>query len=185
MTSAPEPDLGREQRTTVGDLVSGLLCMTFGLAVVLYVQTFPQLPGGAPGPGLFPGIIGALLALFGLVLAVRWFRDHRSGSGRAQTAQEDAVRKDDDEYESLLDEPVSAGTAWTNAASVVGSVVFYLVFADVLGFNLAMGVLLLGLMLRLGARWRVAVPSAVAATAFLYLVFERILLVPLPSGILG
>lgn len=157
--------------------------MAFGLAVVLYVQTFPQLPDGTPGPGLFPAIIGALLVLFGLVLVVRYVRDHRRlGDEEHVGHAAEPPSASTEHYESLLHETVPRRTAWTNALSVIGSIAFYLVFANVLGFNVTMGVLLVGLMVRLGAGWRVAIPSAVAATAFLYFMFARILLVPLPHG---
>ncbi len=185
----PSPKAAGETRrlATRGDLISGGLSVAFGLFVVIYVQTFPQLPGGAPGPALFPGIIGALFILFGLVLVIRYLRDRpASAAEKAAAAEaERAAAAEAEQYESLLDEKIPARTAWLNALSVIGSIVFYLLVVNVLGFVITMGLMLIGLMWRLGARMVVAVPSAVVTTAFLYLMFERILLVPLPHGFLG
>ena len=178
--STAEPSRARESRepATRGDLVSGVVSSVFGAAVLLLARGFPELPDGAPGPGLFPTIIGALFVLFGLVLVVRYVKDRTSSAevqGQARA----------DEFESLLDEPVSPRTAWINALSVLGSVVFYLLVADSLGFSLTMAILLVALMWRLGTGLRTAVPSALGTTVVMYLLFERVLLVPLPTGILG
>jgi putative tricarboxylic transport membrane protein len=147
------------------DLVGGLLAAALGAAVVLHVRTFPGLPDGQPGPALFPGIIGGLLVLFGLVLVAR------------------AVRARDEPAA----DPDAGVTArgWLRALAVLGLVVGYLLLAETLGFVLTMGVLLFLLMWLLGARPLVAVLAAAATTGFIFAVFEELLLVPLPQGFLG
>ncbi|MGH3424529.1 MAG: tripartite tricarboxylate transporter TctB family protein [Nocardioidaceae bacterium] len=162
----------------------------FGIAVLLYVRSFPQLPDGAPGPALFPGIIGALFVFFGLILVIRSFL-HRGTASEARAGQDtaqDEPAPDETEagaFQSIITESIPARTAWINALSVLGSIVFYLLVSDLLGFSLTMAVLLIALMWRLGARPVVAIASSVATTFVLYLVFERVLLVPLPTGIFG
>jgi putative tricarboxylic transport membrane protein len=187
--TVPVPDQRPDREAgNTGDLVSGTLAAAFGLAVLLYVQTFPELPGGAPGPGLFPGIIGGLLLLFGLVLVFRHVRERRVAAradGTAAGEEPDSAEPDPTAYESLLHEQLPTRTAWLNALSVTGAVVLYLVLADVVGFAATMVLLLVGLMLRLGARPLLAVLASAGATAFLYVIFEKVLLVPLPHGILG
>jgi putative tricarboxylic transport membrane protein len=149
----------------VADLVTGVVTAGFGVAIVFHVAGFPRLPDGAPGPALFPGILGALFALFGAVLIGRGVR-HR----RRPSAEEPAA---------------VAGTRWTPAVAVVGSVVFYLLLSEVLGFSLTMALLLFGLSLVLGARPVAAGVSAVVTTAVLYVLFRQLLLVPLPTGLFG
>jgi putative tricarboxylic transport membrane protein len=147
------------------DVVAGLLAAAVGAAVVLHVRTFPELPDGAPGPALFPGIVGALLLVFGLVLAVRAVL----ARGR---------------------EAVRHGVAATprgrlQALGVLGFVAAYLLLAEVLGFPLTMAVLLFLLMWLLGARLWVAAAAAVVTTGVILLLFQELLLVPLPTGFLG
>jgi putative tricarboxylic transport membrane protein len=133
--------------------------------VVLHVRTFPELPDGQPGPALFPGLVGGLLVLFGLVLVVR------AVLARGEPAAD----------------PDAGITAQgrLRALAVLGLVVGYVLLAETLGFAVTMGVLLFLLMWLLGARPLVAVLAAVAATGFIFVVFEELLLVPLPYGLLG
>jgi putative tricarboxylic transport membrane protein len=71
------------------------------------------------------------------------------------------------------------------ALAVLGLVVAYLLLAETLGFAMTMGVLLFLLMWLLGARPLVAAVAAAVTTGFILVVFEELLLVPLPSGPLG
>jgi putative tricarboxylic transport membrane protein len=147
------------------DLVGGLLAVALGAAVVLHVRTFPELPDGQPGPALFPGLVGSLLVLFGLVLVVR------AVLARSRPAA------DPDAGVTPLGR--------LRALAVLGLVVAYLLLAETLGFAVTMGVLLFLLMWVLGARPLVAALAAVVTTGFVLLVFGELLLVPLPSGPLG
>jgi putative tricarboxylic transport membrane protein len=146
------------------DLVAALLAVALGAAVVLHVRTFPELPDGQPGPALFPGIVGALLLVFGLVLLVRTVL----ARGRPVASAS----------------PV-AGQGVARALAVVGLVVAYLLLAEVLGFLLTMAVLLFLLMWLLGAKPLVAALAAAATTGIVVLLFQELLLVPLPTGLLG
>jgi len=147
------------------DLVGGLLAVALGAAVVLHVRTFPELPDGQPGPALFPGIVGSLFVLFGLVLVVRAVlaRGERAADPDAGVTPQGRLR----------------------ALAVLGLVVGYLLLAETLGFAVTMGVLLFLLMWVLGARPLVAALAAAVTTGFVFLVFEELLLVPLPYGLLG
>ena len=157
-----------------GDLVAGCLAVVFGISVLLYVRGFPSLPGGLPGPALFPGIIAGLFVVFGSTLVVRWARRRRTGV--PTEVEQDACEQ--------APPPPTRRTS-LNAAAVLASVVFYLAVVEVLGFTVTMTVLLLALMLLLGVRALVAVPAAVVTTLLMVLLFQYMLLVPLPTGFLG
>jgi len=147
------------------DLVGGLLAAALGAAVVLHVQTFPELPDGQPGPALFPGIVGSLLVLFGLVLLVRGVL----ARGTPATDPDAGITRQ----------------GRLRALAVLGLVIGYILLAEVLGFVVTMGVLLFLLMWLLGTRPLVAVLATAATTGFIFLVFEELLLVPLPEGPFG
>lgn len=155
-------------RPGVADLVSGAVTVAFGAGVIGYARTFPRLDGGAPGPALFPSIVGGLLVLFGAVLVGRWSlaRLRARDAGRAQVERA----------------PVRA---FVDAAVVVLAVVFYLLVADILGFAPTMAIALFVLSWRLGAKLLVAIGTAVVVPALIYVVFQRVLLVPLPAGPFG
>jgi putative tricarboxylic transport membrane protein len=167
VTAAPPPDTAAAPTAVPWrhDLVGGLLAAALGTAVVLHVRTFPELPDGQPGPALFPGIVGSLLVLFGLVLVVRAVLDR----GRAAADPDVGV----------------TAQGRLRALAVLGLVVGYLLLAETLGFAMTMGVLLFLLMWLLGARPLIAAIAAAATTGFMVLVFEELLLVPLPTGPFG
>lgn len=178
---------GERRRSGLGDLVSGAVSVLFGVGVVVYVQGFPQLEDGSPGPALFPGIVGGLFVLFGLILVGRWIRHRVTGTATAaaQAAEPGTAAEPVGGEETRTDVAISPATAWINAAAVVGTVVFYLLVVDLLGSTLTLGICIFALAWRLGARVWVALVSAVVTATLIYLIFERLLLVPLPDGFLG
>lgn len=164
-------------RTSRADLIAGALAAALGVAVLLYIRGFPELPDGSPGPALFPGIIGGLFVLFGAVLVVRSLRaGHRAATDGRVADEVDAV----DEAQ-----PRSTMTGRVNALAILASVVAYLLLVDVLGFAITMCAILVALMWRLGSRPLVALAAAIGTTALIVLIFQQVLLVPLPTGPLG
>ena len=45
------------------DIFSGLVLMALSLLILLTVKDYPDIPGQNIGPGAFPGLLAALLAL--------------------------------------------------------------------------------------------------------------------------
>lgn len=164
----PPGDSGRSDGPA-GDLVAGVLTAGFGTAVVVRVQGFPSLAGGYPGPALFPGIIGILMVVFGLTLVGQSARRRRRRGARPARAAPSRNR----------------GRAVSNALAVLLAVVIYLLVVEILGFLLTMAGLLFCLMLKLRSRLVVAVPASIVATLAIYAFFRGLLLVPLPTGMLG
>lgn len=170
MTAVPEEPVAAEAATGpavpwLHDLVAGLLVAALGAAVVLHVRTFPELPDGQPGPALFPGLVSGLLVVFGLALVVRAVR----ARGAAVAAPDVVV--------------VPHGRV--RALAVLGLVLAYVLLAETLGFAATMGVLLFLLMWLLGTRPLVAALTAAATTGVIVLLFQEVLLVPLPTGLWG
>lgn len=174
MSDDPPADVGGGRGAAdVTDLVSGGLSVVLGCAVLVAIRDFPELPDGQPGPALFPGIISGLLIVLGMTLVVRWFLRRRTTvpSGTPSDASATAAK------------PTTG--ARVNAVAVVGAVVVYILVVESLGFILTTTGLLVVLMWRFGARPLVAVAASVATTFVLVALFNRLLLVPLPPGILG
>jgi putative tricarboxylic transport membrane protein len=71
-----------------------------------------------------------------------------------------------------------------NALFVIGGVVAYVLVADRLGFLLTAAAIMLVLMWRLGVTAVRAVLVAAGFTVFVYVMFFKILRVPLPTGLL-
>lgn len=176
MTEEPAPvgagPAGQGTRPGYGDLVAGSLAVVFGATVLVYIRGFPQLPGGQPGPALFPGIIAGLFVLFGGILVVRWFAQRRAGAVVEGAEQPEQPER-----------PTTK--AWLTALAMCAAVVVYLLVVDLLGFTLTMSVLLFALMKVLGTRTLLAALASVTTAVVVMLLFQMVLLVPLPTGILG
>lgn len=146
------------------DILFGILFALFGGWIFLQAMTFPNLKGGYPGPGLFPQLLGILLVLTGLGLALN-------------AALERAFPQPRTLFRPPYREKI-------NALLVVLAVIAYILFVDTLGF-IPMGlVITIGLMLRTGVSLRWSLVVGIGVTIVIYILFNRILHVPLPSGIL-
>lgn len=71
---------------------------------------------------------------------------------------------------------------WINGATLMGGIVFYVLFAEILGFPLTMAILVTSIVWSLRAKWWVAVLTGVLTALGLWAMFEQGLLVQLPDG---
>lgn len=149
----------------LSDKLAGLLILVFGLVVAGYATTFPPMRGQPVGPSLFPTVIGCGFALFGLILLV-------SGA-RADAGPLFA-----------LDDWMRRPRMVANFAVVVGSLLFYALVVDRLGFFITSVVFLGVLFLAFGVSRRRIVPLALVVTLVIHYGFYTLLRVPLPWGVL-
>ena len=145
------------------DLVGGF---GFLLLALVGVEESLRLPLGSwqsPAPGLFPLLVSLVLAGMALTLVIVALGTHATAlPGESPAARPTKVW-------------------WT----VAGLLAFYALL-ERLGFLIA-SVLLLVFLLRAiaGQRWRVTLAIGVAASLASYLVFDRLLKLPLPRGPIG
>lgn len=139
-------------------IVIGVL-LALATWIWFYSGQFPNLPEGYPGPGLFPRVIALGLALIALALLVKGFISH---------PLTDNQQLEPDPEKSLLRLGFGA----------ILMILFPLA-SPLLGFMgalLVVGVLM-GLVLQV--RWWKALLTASVTTAGLYLIFVKLLSVPL------
>jgi putative tricarboxylic transport membrane protein len=149
----------------VNDAVIGALLVVFGGAVLVYIRNFPTLEEGYPGPALFPKILSILFIVAGLALIVQ------GAKSRLPVITVDRGR--------------FTPRRIINVAFVLGVVVFYIYVSEPLGFILTTAIILFAL-----TKWlRVPIVQSlivtVGVTLVIYTLFAKLLLVPLPWGILG
>lgn len=149
------------------DGVIGVVLLVFGAAVFFHSQSsFPGLPGQDFGPAFFPSIIGGLLALCGVILI---------GTGIAKRREAGLV---------TVGGWVSSPRHLINFLMIIVALVFYILAVDFLGFIITGLIITVVLMLRFGVRIFPALAMALASTLVIHFLFYKILLVPLPWGIL-
>src|SRR5699024_4274550 len=202
------PDASTAAGAVRGNVVIGVVSIAVGAVVIPYAAGMPYVRERVPGPGLFPMMIGALLILFGAlliltsVLAARRERRHAgriaeataaAGTSAAADTSGAAVPSDADdapddalESEAVMDTDIGSDGArrWINGAVLMGSIVFYVLFAEVLGFPITMAIVVFAIVFSLRARWWVAAVTAVLTSLALWAMFEQGLMVQLPDGLI-
>lgn len=188
MTESPtRPDTSLD----VGGLVTGIIAVAVGAAVIPYGAGMPDIREGIPGPGLFPMMIGGLAILFGLLLIASTVISARRRRALAEeveavTGEVPAVADASAPEDSgaLVETGIGAVGArrWINGAVVFAAIVFYIVAAEPLGFPLTMFVVTAAIMLTLRAKVWVALVTGAGAAVGLWALFELGLLVQLPDG---
>jgi putative tricarboxylic transport membrane protein len=150
----------------LNDAVFGVLLIVFAIAEIAYTRTFPSLHGQAYGPDLFPILIGVGFLITGAILTIQ---------GLAQRAVQ----------------PLVETGAWAaerrnvvNFALVLLALLFYIAASDWLGFILTAFVIMLVLLKSFGNGMATAVVVAALTTLAIHTLFARVLLVPLPWGVL-
>lgn len=146
----------------LSELHLGVLTALGGIVLLFASAHFAALPGQAYGAGTMPRLIGWCAILLGCFMVATSLR-HLPEMLRPHWA--DWVRK-----------PRLA----LAAAACIAVIVFYILFAERLGFLPTSFLGLLALMLVLRTQWLTAVLVALATTLAVYYAFSRLLMVPLP-----
>jgi len=149
----------------VSNTAIGVFLIIFSAAVLWYVQSFPSLENGYPGPSLFPSVLAVMFILCGIGLIIQ------------------GVKK----REKLLKFDTGSLTlpGLLNILFVLGTIVCYIFFAEYVGFLIFSFVVMLILMKWLKVKNLSSVLMAVGVTLVIYILFAKILLVPLPWGLWG
>jgi putative tricarboxylic transport membrane protein len=145
--------------------VIGVLLIIFACIVLIHVQSFPSLENGYPGPALFPEVLCVLFIFCCVGLVIQGIR------------RREKVLKFD------LGTITLAG--WINIVFVLGAVVCYIFLAEYLGFLIFSFVILMILMKWLKVKMLPSLAMSVVVTLAIYMLFAKILLVPLPWGLWG
>src|SRR5687768_7021721 len=153
----------------LNDALFGAGFVLIGAVVFVSTLRFPRLDGGAPGPGLFPQVVAVLMIVAGGVLA--WSaRPRRAAEARA--APLTAVA------------PGLGARGVVNTLMVFAAIIAFMVVSPPVGFLVTSFAILFALMWHLGTRPLRAALAAAGLTLFVYVLFGKVLRVPLPLGVL-
>lgn len=150
----------------INDAIFGVFFVVLAICVFVYAGTFPAARGVSFGPDLFPRIIAVMMGVGGATLIIGALRP----AGRQPLFElADWARKP---------------RSYTLLAAVVGSMVFYIFASDTLGFLLSTFIMMTGLLLVTRGRGNLvsSLVTAVIVSVTIYLIFVRMLRVPLPFG---
>lgn len=146
------------------DTISGVILILFAAAMIALTLNFPAFPGQKYGPSLFPRLLGTGLILCGAILI---WRDRRQETRQPWLVVEPWVRDPQRRLSFVI---------------VLGSIVFYILTAETVGFIPVAFLILAGLFVWFGVRWVVAIPVAIGMTLLIHYFFANLMRVPLPRG---
>lgn len=153
----------------LNDAVIGAFLIVFAIAEIAYTTTFPSLHGQDFGPDLFPIVIGIGFIICGIVLVARGIL------ARAETRGEALV---------ALGPWAKDRRLVFNLCLLIIGILAYILLSDPVGFIPTSVALLTVLMLRLRTNVFGSILVAVVTTLIIHTLFAKVLLVPLPWGVL-
>jgi putative tricarboxylic transport membrane protein len=150
----------------LSDAVFGVVIISVSLVMLISARHFPQIPMQAFGPALFPMVVGWGLLGCGILLVIRGLQHHKTI-------------------------PLLSLAAWTRSPRhvvsfclVLACLVFYIAAVDKLGFLLTAFIALSVLMAWLRRKVFSSLAIAFLVTVAIHQLFYKMLMVPLPWGLL-
>jgi putative tricarboxylic transport membrane protein len=166
----------------VSDRITGLMLVILGGFVYWGGSKLPPVPGQQVGPDVFPMVIGAALAICGLLIAFgigRTFEEEEKivvdENGNAVEAQ--ALAKPLTRLETFI------GGGWKILVPPT-ALFFYYFASEKLGFWITAALMIFALAKSQGASLKATLALTVIAPAVVHLIFFKLLRVPLPLGFL-
>ncbi len=153
------------------DYIGPGIFIALGVFIWAVSFQFPVLPGGHPGPSLFPRVLGTLFIFFSLIVI-----------GESRRKSKAAPPPPEDEGGNVT---ITGKENYFNAVLVIILIAAFIVGAPHLGFIITGGMVLVILMWKLHVKPVRAVLISAVIICFIYMVFAKGLRVPLPHGFVG
>ncbi len=153
------------------DYIGAGIFIAFGVFIWAVSFQFPVLPGGHPGPSLFPRILGSLIIFFSLIVILQGRRKPKTPPPPAE----------DDEGGNVT---LIGKENYFNAVLVIILIAAFVVLAERLGFILSGGAVLFILMRKLQVKTLTSLIVSAVVICIIYSIFSKGLRVPLPHGLL-
>lgn len=171
----------------MNNILISLGTILLGGVIFFLIRDFPRLDDGHPGPALFPGVLAGLFIVFGISLLVQslWANLARNRIWKRVEGDLELNPPQVNEVGPLVPSKSFSFEGIINVLCVLASISFYIYFVETLGFLITGFLLLVLLMIKLGVpSWKSGVISLLS-TLVIYMLFAKLLKVPLPWGLLG
>ena len=149
----------------VSNTAIGLFLILASALVLWHVQSFPSLDNGYAGPALFLSVLAVLFIFCGIGLIIQGVR------------QREKLLK--------FDTGSLTFSGFLNILIVLATTVCYIFFAEYVGFLIFSFLVLLILMKWLKVKTLSSLLTSIGVTLVIYILFAKMLLVPLPWGLWG
>ena len=153
------------------DYIGAGIFIALGVFIWAVSFRFPVLPGGHPGPSLFPRVLGTLFIFFSLIVILQ-------GRRKSKTPPPSAAA---DEGGNAT---ITGRENYLNAVLVIILIAAFIALAERLGFIITGGAVLFILMWKLHVKPPISLIISAVVMCIIYSVFSKGLRVPLPHGFL-
>jgi putative tricarboxylic transport membrane protein len=158
------------------DYIGGAVFIVLGVLIWVFTFQFPVLPGGHPGPSLFPRVLGTLFIFFSLIVILEGWRKSKRPPPPTSIETAEELREGN-----VI---IIAEKNHFNSVLVIILIAAFIVAAPYLGFIITGGAVLFTLMWKLHVKPIKGFIISVLVICSIYSVFAKILRVPLPQGFL-
>ena len=148
------------------DYIGGGIFMALGVFLWVMTFQFPVLDDAHPGPSLFPRVLGTLFIFFGAMVVY---------SGWRSTQKKEEPQPEEEQI------PLN----YFNPILVIILIAIFIALANKLGFIITGVAILITLMVKLRVSLLKSSLVSIALVCFVYMIFSKLLRVPLPMGLLG
>jgi putative tricarboxylic transport membrane protein len=156
----------------ISDRISGVALLLLGAASFWGGSLLPPVPGQQVGPSAFPMVVGAGLMIVGLLIALHIGRSFEE-IAEAELAEHSQPDPEAEAYRK--------SRRWLAFLPPALMVAYYLL-SERVGFIPLAAVMIAILSFALNANRRLILPVSILGAVFIYLVFVKVLRVPLPPG---
>ena len=150
----------------VNDALFGIALLALAIFVWLHAAGFPKVAGTAYGPAFFPQVLALGLAASAALLIWRGMKQATGGRFL--------------QFETWAREP----GRWFGLLLMLSCLVVYALLDEILGFHITGFAITTVFMIYLGVRPWLALVCSLGTVIVIWLLFARLLLVPLPGGVL-
>lgn len=148
------------------DVTSGIILLVFSIVLWTSAHDLPNPGDQLYGPAFFPEWIAAAMGIAAAVMIV---------TSRSQIGSQPFIG-----FDGWVRDPRRV----LQFLLIPAAVIFYVYTVDELGFMLTAALVLAVLLLALGTRLIVAIPTTIGIVLLVYAIFDMLLRVPLPRGTL-
>jgi hypothetical protein len=154
------------------DYIGAGIFIALGVFIWAVSFSFPVLPGGHPGPSLFPRVLATLFIFFSLIVILE---------GRRKSKTLPPPPAEEDEGGNVI---ITGKENYFNAVLVIILIAAFIALAPHLGFIITGGAVLFILMWKLHVRPLKSLIISAVVICLIYSIFAKGLRVPLPHGFL-
>lgn len=172
----------------LAEAFSGLISLAIALFIFITAMHFPSLPGGMPGPALFPCIISCVLGFFSIILicsglfGVRLFVNKQNDRDVSQFGPQSEAFQEDGKSQV---NSIAKRDGVINMTLIILAMIFFVLFVEKVGFILTGFIICAGLMWRMGVPLIKAILVSTGTVMLIFWLFVKLMLVPLPLGVIS